>query len=169
MVTLKTDRLLLRPVMAEDVDAFVAIHEDPEVLRWIGGHPTSGRTGAWRMLAMISGHWNLRGYGPWAVVEKATNEVIGRVGLWNPEGWPGIELGWVVRQSRWRHGFATEAASAALRWAWDHVETDHIISMIRADNLRSIRVAEKLGEHRELSSIEDGVEVLTYGIYRNGG
>jgi RimJ/RimL family protein N-acetyltransferase len=67
---------------------------------------------------MFVGHWHLRGYVQWTIVERTTGDVIGRVGLWYPEGWPDIDLGWIIRRSRWGHGFATEATRAALAWAW---------------------------------------------------
>jgi len=100
------------------------------------------------------------------VTEKSTGQVLGRVGLWNPEGWPGLELGWVIRPSRWGNGFATEAALAALQWSWDHVETDHIISIIQPDNARSIRVAEKIGERFERAHVMNERDVHIYGIVR---
>lgn len=165
MVTCETPRLVLRPPSAEDLDPFVEIHEDPEVMRFITvvGVP-GGRTSAWRMLATLIGHWHLRGYGQWAVVEKATGDVIGRVGLWNPEGWPGLEVGWVIRRSRWGKGFATEAAREAVRYGFEVVGADHLISIIRPDNNRSIRVAEKIGEKYERPYLVDGVESHVYGI-----
>jgi RimJ/RimL family protein N-acetyltransferase len=166
MSTLHTDRLLLRLPEANDFEPLVAIHEHPDVVHFLGGNPKAGRTAAWRTLAQLCGHWTLRGYGPWIVVEQATGEVIGRVGLWNPEGWPGIELGWVIRRSHWGGGLATEAARAALRWAWDHVDSDHIISIIQPGNVRSIRVAEKLGERLERQDVMDGSSVCIYGVSR---
>ncbi len=165
MVTRETARLVLRPLQASDADAFMEIHEDPEVLRHISGR-TTGRAGAWRMLALMIGHWHLRGYGQWAVVERASREIIGRVGLWNPDGWPGIEVGWVIRRSRWGQGFATEAAREALRYGFEEVGADHLISLIRPDNVRSMRVADKLGETPEGRYTLDGVEAIIYGISR---
>jgi RimJ/RimL family protein N-acetyltransferase len=93
--------------------------------------------------------------------------VIGRVGPWHPEGWPGIELGWIIRRSRWGNGFATEAAQAALEWIWQSVdEADHVISMIQPHNSRSIRVAEKIGETLERTEAINGSVVHVYGIRR---
>jgi RimJ/RimL family protein N-acetyltransferase len=147
MVTKETTRLLLRPPAVTDLDPFVEIHEHPDVVRFLSGiGPATGRVAAWRLLALLIGHWHLRGYGQWTVVEKATGELIGRVGLWHPEGWPGLELGWVIRRSRWENGFATEAARAAVDFAFNEVGADRIISMIQPDNPRSIRVALKIGE-----------------------
>ena len=110
---------------------------------------------------MMLGHWQLRGYGQWTVIEKRTGEMIERVGLWHPEGWLGIDLGWIIRRSRWNNGFATDAARAALDWAWDHVATDHIISLIQPGNAPSIRVAEKIGERFERNDSMNGGDVIS--------
>jgi RimJ/RimL family protein N-acetyltransferase len=166
MSIIHTERLLLRLPRESDLDPLIQVHEHPDVVRFLSGNPTAGRQAAWRSLAIASGHWHLRGYGQWVIEEKATGQVIGRAGLWNPEGSPGIELGWVIAHARWGHGFATEAAQAALHWAWQHVDTDHIISIIGPDNLRSIRVAEKLGERFERHDVHDGKDVAIYGVHR---
>jgi RimJ/RimL family protein N-acetyltransferase len=168
MMTVETSRLRLRPLQASDAEPFMEIHQDPEVIKYVllGAAP-GGITVAWRNIAMMIGHWHLRGYGPWAVSEKSTGQVIGRVGLWNPEGWPGIELGWIIRRSHWDHGFATEASRAALEWAWKNIDTDHIISVIQPDNVRSIRVAEKIGERFERADVLNEANVHIYGVLRN--
>jgi RimJ/RimL family protein N-acetyltransferase len=164
---IETPRLVLRLPDASDAQSFMDIHQDPEVLKYVTvtGAP-GGISVAWRNVAMIIGHWHLRGYGQWAVVEKASGQVIGRVGLFNPEGWPGLELTWVIGRSRWGCGFATESARAALHWAWGAVDTDRIVSMIRPDNARSIRVAEKLGEKLERADEINGEAIHVYAIHR---
>jgi len=162
-----TSRLRLRLPEGADAEAMLEIHQDPEVIKSI--LPTArpgGLDAAWRNIAMMIGHWHLRGYGQWAVVEKSSGQVIGRIGFWNPEGWPGIELGWIIRRSRWRQGFATEAARAALEWAWDNIDTDHIISIIQPGSLASIRVAEKIGERFERADSLNGASVHIYGVRR---
>lgn len=163
----ETPRLLLRPPEGRDLDAFVDIHEDPEVLKYLRSIGNSeGRVAGWRLIAILIGHWELRGYGHWTVVEKATSHVVGRVGLWYPEGWPGVELGWIIRRSRWNRGYATEAARAALDFGFNTAGLTHIISMIAADNPRSIRVAEKIGETFRRRENVDGVDTLIYGCSR---
>ena len=72
----------------------------------------SSRADAWRQIAMIIGHWQLRGYGLWAVEERATGALVGRIGLFKPEGWPGFELGWMLRRDAWGQGYATRARGA---------------------------------------------------------
>lgn len=167
MATLETTRLVLRLPQAEDAEALMEIHHDPQAIKYVVfGAAPGGISAAWRNIAMMLGHWQLRGYGQWTVVEKRTGEVIGRVGLWHPEGWLGIDLGWIIRRARWNNGFATEAARAALDWAWKNVATDHIISLIQPDNAPSIRVAEKIGERFERKDAMNGGEVMVYGIRR---
>jgi RimJ/RimL family protein N-acetyltransferase len=167
MTCKETERLLLRPPVAGDLDALQAIHEHPDVKPHINFIGVGGRVGGWRTLALLIGHWHLRGYGQWTVVEKATDDVIGRVGLWHPEGWPGLEVGWVIEPSRWGKGFATEAARAAVDFGFRDVGADHLISIIRRGNLRSVRVALKIGETFERTDSQDGHQVDVYGIRSN--
>lgn len=166
MARRETPRLLLRPPEAADLDPFVDIHGDPEVLAHLTLQGDPGRAGAWRMLALLAGHWHLRGYGQWTVIEKASGLVVGRVGLWQPEGWPGLELGWVIRRSHWNRGYATEASRDAIVFAFDVVGADHVISMIQPENARSIRVAEKIGERFERVLELDGRPTHVYGLRR---
>jgi RimJ/RimL family protein N-acetyltransferase len=170
MLAIETPRLRLRPPEAADLDAFVEIHEDPEVLRYLTTvGQTSGRAAGWRIIALLVGHWHLRGYGQWTVIEKATNLIVGRVGPWHPEGWPGIELGWIIRRSHWNLGYATEAARAARDHAFSAIDTPHLISMIHPDNAASIRVAEKLGATVGRRDAFGGAVVLVYEIPRPMG
>lgn len=169
MITLETPRLILRPLVGTDAEPFLEIHEDPEVSHYVMfGSPPGGLAGAWRNVAMMVGHWTLRGYGPWTVIERGSGDVIGRAGFWNPEGWPGLEIGWVIRRSHWGRGLATEAAGAALGWLWKTTRVDHVISLIRPDNARSIRVALKIGESLEGETTLNGVLVHVYGLRRPG-
>src|SRR5262249_14436604 len=115
MNTVESPRLVLRVPDNSDAVPMMEIHQDPKAMRVVRVQGTTGDvTLAWRNVAMMVGHWQLRGYGQWTVIERATGEVIGRVGFFNPDGWPGIELGWIIRRSRWGNGFATEAATACL-------------------------------------------------------
>ena len=166
MARCETTRLLLRPPEAADLDPFVEIHGNADVVQHLTLQGDPGRAGAWRMLALMVGHWQLRGYGQWTVIEKATGLVVGRVGLWHPEGWPGLELGWVIRRSHWDRGYATEASRVAMAFAFDTVGADEIISLIQPANTRSIRVAEKIGEHFDRVMTLDNRETHVYAIRR---
>jgi RimJ/RimL family protein N-acetyltransferase len=143
--TLTTERLLLRPFRDADLDAYAELCADAEVMRWIGDGETMNRGGAWRHMAMLLGHWDLRGYGPWALERRDTGEVVGRGGLWEPDGWPDTEVGWTLRRGFWGNGFATEAGRATLDWAFGELGRDRIIAVIEPGNTRSIAVAERLG------------------------
>lgn len=163
MVELETERLLLRMFRSDDIDTYAALCANAEVMRHLHSAPLS-RLEAWRQMAMFVGHWHLRGYGVWAAVEKSTNTLVGRIGFLNPEGWPGFELGWTLDRAAWGKGFAIEGARAALRYAFDELKKSHVISLIHPGNVRSIRVAERLGEKPEGTALLFGIEVLVYGI-----
>lgn len=158
-----TERLLLREFRESDHDAYARIHGDAETMQYIGNGEPLDRKVAWRSLAFFLGHWQLRGFGMWAVEEKATREFIGQVGYHQPDGWPGFEIGWTIDRRRWGRGFATEAAKAALELAPAFGQR-HVISLIQPGNEASIRVAEKIGESFEREIELDGKRVLVYGI-----
>jgi RimJ/RimL family protein N-acetyltransferase len=139
--TLTTERLTLRGWREDDLDAYAAIAADPEVMRFMGG--PLDRADTWRQIAVFVGHWELRGHGLW-VVER-DGELIGRVGLLRPEGWPGLEVGWLLGRDAWGHGYATEAARAAVDHAWRELGARELISLIAPDNHASARVAQRLG------------------------
>jgi RimJ/RimL family protein N-acetyltransferase len=149
----------------EDFAAYAVICDDPEVMRFLGGK-TLNKLEAWRHLAFIIGHWQLRGYGPWAVEEKHSGKLVGRIGFLNPEGWPGFELGWTLGREFWGRGYATEGAGRALQYGFNELDHEHIISLIHPDNKASIRVAERLGEKVEGETELLGNQVLVYGIWR---
>ncbi|GAC1342982.1 MAG: GNAT family N-acetyltransferase [Candidatus Dormibacteria bacterium] len=142
---LRTKRLLLREFQAADVDALAAMHADPEVMRHIGEGQVLDHLGSWRSVAVGIGHWQLLGYGMWAVCDRETGRVMGRCGFLNPPGWPGLELGWLLGRPYWGSGYAIEAAQAALEHGWTVLGVTRLISLIRPDNARSIALAERLG------------------------
>ena len=118
---------------------------DPEVTRYLGdGRPLS-RADAWRQLAMFAGHWMLKGFGLWAVEERATGKLLGRIGCLEPEGWPAFEVAYTLGRAAWGHGYAREGAAAALRHARETLGRQDVISIIRPANAGSIRVATFLG------------------------
>jgi RimJ/RimL family protein N-acetyltransferase len=143
--TITTARLTLRAWTHDDIDTYARWMSDEETVRYIGGK-TMDRADAWRSMATLAGSWILRGYGFWAVCETTTGALVGRVGLWNPEGWPGLEVGWLIGAEHRRKGYAVEAARASLAWGFATQRTDRLISIIHRDNAASIATALKLGE-----------------------
>lgn len=143
--TLTTDRLILRAFVQRDLDEYAAIIGDPEVTKYLGDGKALSRMEAWRQMAMILGHWTLLGFGLWAVQDKATGALMGRIGCQQPEGFPGFEIAYTLGQPFWGRGIAREGAAAALSYARNVLGRTSIISVIRPANAGSIRVATSLG------------------------
>jgi len=162
---LTTERLLLRMLTVDDFDEYAEIHLDPDITRYTARFEFT-RLDAWRHLAMIVGHWELRGYGMWGVFEKATGALAGRVGFYNPDTWPAFELGWTIGKKFWGKGYASEAARRCLDHAFDDMKREHVISLIDPANVASIRVAEAIGETLEGETDLAGHRTLVYGISR---
>jgi RimJ/RimL family protein N-acetyltransferase len=143
---LETPRLRMRGWRNGDLDGYAPMCADAEVMRYIGTGATQTRNEAWRAMSAFLGHWALRGFGMWALERKDTGVLVGRAGFIEPEGWPGFELGWLLGREHWGHGYAVEAGRAALDWGRESLKRDRVISLIRPENTRSIKVAERLGE-----------------------
>jgi RimJ/RimL family protein N-acetyltransferase len=142
---LTTNRLLLRDFRPEDFESYAEMMAHPDVGRHLmDGRPLS-RAEAWRQMAMFIGHWALRGYGVWAVEERATGNFIGRIGCLELEGFPAFEIAYTLTASAWGHGYAREGAAAALQYAREKLGRTRIASIIRPANTASIRVAQSLG------------------------
>jgi RimJ/RimL family protein N-acetyltransferase len=167
-VTLETERLILRMWCEDDLEEYAKMCADPEVMHFLGGK-TFSLTESWRHMAFMIGHWQLRGYGHWAIEEKSSGRFLGRLGFLNPAGWPGFELGWMLGKEFWGRGYATEGARRALAYAFTELNKDHVISCIHPDNSPSIRVAERLGEKLEGEAEILGTKVMVYGVDRPAG
>jgi RimJ/RimL family protein N-acetyltransferase len=171
MTSVETPRLLLRLAERADAQALQDIHQDPEAIELKQVTLLEAPGGidlAVRNIERMHRHWRRCGYGQWAVVEKATNEVIGCVGFFHPEVWPGVDLNWIIGRSRRGNGFATEAAGAALDWAWQNTQINHVISLIGPSDVRSARIATKVGESFERVDVDpiNGEPVHVYGVER---
>lgn len=160
---IETERLLLRPMEMEDLDEFAALHLDPGVTRFI--RPLD-RAAAEERLRRDESEWLERGHGLLAVLDRRDGDFLGRCGL---KYWPQFdetELGWVLRRNAWGHGYATESARACIKWGFSEFDVPYLTAMINRDNVRSVRVAERIG----LTPIRDDVllgdPVVVYGIDR---
>jgi RimJ/RimL family protein N-acetyltransferase len=140
----ETERLLLRQWRDTDLDAYAELLADPNVMRFLGDGSTANRNDAWRHMALHAGAWSLRGFSHWAVELRDTGEFVGRLGPWFPEGWPDLEIGWVIAPRHQGRGYATEGGRVALRVAHQHL-AERVISLIRPGNEPSVAVARKLG------------------------
>ena len=164
--TLTTERLLLRMLQESDFDEYSAIHMDPDVTRYTARMHLD-LVDTWRHLAMIVGHWELKGFGMWGVFERDTNRLAGRVGFYQPATWPDFELGWTIGKAFWGKGYAPEAAKACLDHAFDEMKKTRVISLIDPQNVASIRVAEKIGERlTDERFVTGGHELFVYEARR---
>jgi RimJ/RimL family protein N-acetyltransferase len=162
MTTLNTDRLILRLFQESDLDAYAEMCADPQVMQYLSGGKLMTRAEAWRNMALVLGHWHLRGFGLWAVEERSSGVMIGRIGCWQPEGWPALEIGWTLRSAYWGQGFATEGGRAALNYALTTLGQTRVISLIAPENQPSMRVAERLGGRFEQEIELMGDRALLY-------
>lgn len=161
---LETERLRLRGFGQQDVEDYFALVSDPEVVRYVGAGLPLPREQSWQSLAYLVGHWQLLGFGLWAIEEKKSGKVIGRVGLYQPEGWPGLELGWMIAKSHWRQGFAYESASRVLEWCQGQPDKSSLISLIHPENKPSIELAKKLGAHLDKTLAVGESSVLQFAF-----
>lgn len=160
---LTTSRLLLRMPRQADFEIYAAYYADPETARFVGGQ--MDRFKAWRHMAALAGHWALKGFGIWAVQERASGAFIGCTGLWEPAGWPETELGyWLVREKQGQ-GLAKEAALAARSHAYSSMGRRTLVSYIDPDNKPSRRLAESLGATCE--TIIDLAGLGDHCVYRH--
>lgn len=138
-----TPRLILRVPEASDFDAYAAFAADPATMAHIGGPMV--RALAWRDFTVRAGAWTTRGFSMFSVIERESGAWIGRIGPWQPEGWPGAEVGWGVAPGFAGKGYAHEAAVAAMDYAVDILGWTDVIHTIAPGNVRSARLAARLG------------------------
>lgn len=145
---LDTDRLLLRMFVDGDWHALHEHFSDAECTRFTFRRALT-EAASWRAMASMAGHWLLRGYGPYAVEEKATGTVLGTVGLWYPLEWPEPEIKWALARRHWGKGYASEAVRAVQRMAHECAPELRLISLIDSRNQASIRLALATGAKLE--------------------
>ena len=149
MTLLETERLVLRPPTLEDARTLHELHCDPVAMEFLGGVHPDCREGEW-VVEYWRGRWRENSCGPFSI--------LGRAGLkvWDTRTWVAStyteagthaqpELGWALAREHWGHGFASEAARAVREWAYAEHGVDRLISVIAPANVRSQRLAERLG------------------------
>lgn len=159
-IILETERLALRTwSLADAADGF-RIWSDPAVMRYISyGKPqTLERTRQW--LGRMIAHQQRYGFCYWAVVEKASHQLLGSCGMAHYlDSGPTIDFGYTLARSHWGRGLASEAAGAALRYAFEKLHLTELVASVDERNAASRRVLEKIGfvfERRE--QVETGVD-----------
>lgn len=157
---LETERLRLRPWREADVDPLLAFYCDPQS-RAVYGSDIS-RADVWRRIALIIGHFQLRGFGLYALEDKSTREFAGYAGLWFPDGWDDVEVGYGIAPQFRGRGLATEAARRILEHGFGELGLPRLVSYINPINVTSIRVAEKLGAAPDGEFIMHGKPHMIY-------
>lgn len=149
MTTLKTERTTLRPWRDEDLDPFAALNADAEVMRHFPSVLTRAESDAF--VERVTSKFERTGWGPWAL--EVNGRFVGFAGLWAPtfsaHFTPCVEVGWRLERRSWGHGYATEAAKAAVQFGFKQLGLNEIVSFTVPLNLRSRKVMERLGMQRE--------------------
>ncbi len=143
-IQLETERLILRLPRIEDFERYAEFfaHESSRV---IGGPHARGD--AWRRFLQMPGAWALQGFAMFSVIEKISGRWLGQAGPWQPDGWPGTEVGYAFHQDAHGNGYCTEACAAAIDWAFDTLGWTEVIHCISPENIASQKVAQRLGSH----------------------
>lgn len=162
---IETERLSLRPLKVADVDAFVDLHADKRVNRFVGSYSP---TQALERLVAIERQWAERGHGLCAIELKSSGEFVGRSGLQYWDQFDEVELGWTLRAEFWGHGYATEAAQGCLDWGFATLEENYFTALMRPGNEQSVRVAERLGFSPRRQDTLFGKPVTVYALDRPG-
>lgn len=166
---IETERLLLRPWREGDWVRLHRTYGDEEVMRWLASPGVDVATTAFAV-GRMSMHWTLQGYGMFATEVRSTGELVGRVGLMFHPDWPldgpKVEVGWTLQRSAWGNGYATEGATASLRFGFDELGLPTIFSMTRPDNARSRAVMERCGLTYRGDIEFHGVQQVHYAIDR---
>jgi RimJ/RimL family protein N-acetyltransferase len=150
---IRIERLLLRRWRESDREPFAALNADPEVSRYLAG--PIDRVVSDRFIERIEAQWKREGWGLWALEVPGRADFIGYTGLWPADflaGGPAVEVGWRLARQHWGHGYATEAAREALRFGFEAVGLDEIVSFTVPANVRSIRVMEHIGLRHDPSA-----------------
>ena len=149
---LTTERLILRGPERSDLPEFTRFMTSAPSMKAQGETVTAQQ--AWFGFLTGIGHWHWHGFGFFTVVEQKSGEAVGRVGLIQHAGWPDIELAWHLFEGAEGKGYATEAARAVKKWAFEELRLDRLYSYIDCENMRSQAVAKRLG------AITDGTRAL---------
>lgn len=144
-MNLLSQRVQLDPLAPADLAAFTELHRSEAVTQYLSPSRPLTDAESFRLFCQVLGHAQVRGFGYWAVRRRDDAAWLGVVGLWYPEGWPGVELGWRFEPAFWRQGYATEAAQVALDHARDSLHLTELISIIHTENVRSAQLAARLG------------------------
>src|SRR5512136_1050757 len=143
--SVKTPRLLLRPLQPADAAVLHRINQSEGVLRYFPNPTPPPLDKVQRFIAGQQAHWEKYGYGNWGILPAGEKEIVGWAGLQFLPELNETEVGFLLDRPFWGKGYATEAARASLDFGFEHFDLDHIIALVHPDNVASRRVIEKCG------------------------
>lgn len=158
MDTLETEQLKLRQWNESDFGNLARYYADAENARYVGGQKDADQ--AWRHMALMIGHWKLKGFGYWAVDERHSKKFVGCAGLWQSPGWPELELGYWLLKEQQGKGYALEACLVCIKYAREVLNARSLVSYIDPRNEPSKRLAKRLG-----AVYEGTIELAIYGSH----
>ena len=140
---LETERLILRLLDERDVDAIHQMRSDANVMRFIREPQSREESANW--VELVSSRWANEKIGFCAMIERSSEKFIGWCGLWQLKETGEIEVGYAVGKSFWGKGYATEAATRFLDYAFEKLQLEKVVAVTRPENAASRRVMEKIG------------------------
>lgn len=171
---IKTERLVLRPWQKEDLELFAQLNSDAHVMEYFPS--TLNREESDNLAERISTKLEEQGWGLWAVSVPGIAEFIGFIGLaepsFNAHFTPAVEVGWRLAYDFWGRGYATEGAMACLRYGFEKLNLNEIVSFTATQNMRSRRIMEKIGLHHDLEDdfnhpkLQEGHPLRKHVLYR---
>jgi RimJ/RimL family protein N-acetyltransferase len=167
---IETERLLLRKPRRDDAADLAIAYADPEVMRFMGDGSTATLAEVEEGIEQWLERWESWGMSLFSLERREDGRVVGRAGFlrWDPETWEvggdEMELGWLLAREHWGNGYATEAAAALRDWAFAERGLTRLISLIRHENVQSMRVAERIGERYERDIVARGQPTQLYAV-----
>lgn len=168
MKILETNRLILRRLIMDDLDALYALYSDPDVRRYFPEGTLTYAETREELEWFLNGHPRFPQLGLWATILKETGQFIGRCGLlpWTIDGQQEVEVAYLLDKKVWGQGLATEAAQAIAHYAFEQLGYTRLICLIDQDNAASQRVATKIGMTFEKEGHDDKGPFLLYSMSR---
>ena len=170
MIELRTDRLRLRPFTEADGPAHLALYQDPEVTRQLGGGPFLAdqiQARSTRAVDRFVRHWAEKGFGVFAVEDLRTGRFLGQCGLNTVDELGEVEVLYALERAAWGRGLATEAARAAVAYGFDDARLERIVAVTRPEHARSRHVLAKLGMRFEREVEVFGIHAVLYALARD--
>ena len=166
MIIFETERLVLRRLVIEDLDALYELYRDPEIRRYFPEGTLDLKSTRAELEWFLNGHPRHPELGLWATIHKPTGAFIGRCGLlpWMIEGRLEIKIAYLLGRPYWRQGLGSEVARGLVRYGFDRLGLKRLIALIDADNLASVRTAERAGLRFERDLVLDDAPCRVYAV-----